>query len=95
MSGIEPTAEERAEALSHIYVDAARIVALQSGRFAVFSMARGHLLACVEAGELSQWVIEACRISGESWIKAKAEELAERNLGPPVALKATAEDLGL
>ncbi len=91
----EATEEERLEALSHRYVDAARVVALASGRYAVFSMAAGGLLAVVEAPDLSSWVIEACRVSGASWAEAKEAERRERGDAPAVALTVTAEDLGL
>lgn len=92
MTDLEPaTAEELQEALSHRYVDAARAVLLASGRFAVFSMAGGKIIACVGPEGLPAAVAEACRISGESWIHSREN----RDREPAVQVSQSARDLGL
>lgn len=92
MTDLEPaTGEELQEALSHRYVDAARAVLLASGRFAVFSMAGGEIIACVGPEGLASAVAEACRISGESWTRSREN----RDREPTVQVSGTAQELGL
>lgn len=90
-----PTEAERLEALSHCYVDAARVVALASGRYAVFAMARGDLFAIASAEELGNAVAEACRRSGSAWAELRQLEARERREEPPVPLGTTADAIGL
>ena len=88
------TEEERMEALSHRYVDAARVVLLASGRYAIFTMASGHIVAVATEAELPAAIAEACRLSAAAWNEAKAEEASRRNR-EPLQLPGTLEDLGL
>ena len=95
----DPTPEELQDALSKRYVDAARVVLCESGRFIVFSMARGDVTAVAQApDELEAGVRAAIARSAAMWeASRKAEremqELLDGGAASPVA--ATAGDLGL
>lgn len=91
----DATPEERQEALSVRYVQAARVVKLESGRFAVFTMASGHILATVDKDDLPGAIEEACQLSLESWQKAKRETAERMNVKEPIKLAVSFDDLGL
>jgi len=86
------TPEEVQEALSRRYVDAARVVRLTSGRYAVFSMARGHILAVTDEAGLAAAVVEACERSASDWEECKRIEKKEQE---PAPVAKTAGELGL
>jgi len=86
-AGLAP--EEAQELLSKVYIDAARVARTTSGKFAVFSMARGDLVAICEEPQLAAAVALACQRSAEAWIRENEQE----HSSAPAA--STIEDLGL
>ena len=92
--------EERQEALSKRYVDAARVVRLASGKFVVFSMTRGDIVGTAEEPEvnsqLGDAITEACQKSSQYWLESQARELLRKNGGEVAEpMAANAEDMGL
>lgn len=79
MTANDPTAEERAEILSHLYVHAARIVGpLDSGRFAVCAMARGQIIGMMTAADVPELIKLAAQESIRQYDLKKKEERAQR-----------------
>lgn len=100
----ELTQEEKHEAESMRYVDAARVIYLapnverETGKYVVYSMTRGQIIGVAEnspgaqdIGVLQGLVEEACRVSGELWARNREEEKTQ----PTVVVSGTAQDLGL
>lgn len=87
----ETTEAERLEALSKLYVDAARVVLVASGRYVVFSMARGDIIATVDTGGLPEAIAAACERSSAAWELSQRERLGADS----TPLDKTADALGL
>lgn len=97
------TPEQRQEALSKRYVDAARVVEVTSevptrhACWAVFSLAQGDLVGVVESEMLPMAIAEACSRSTRYWEEAKEKEALRRVQAAPPEVQKTEinlEDLG-
>lgn len=86
------TDEQKWQALSIRYVDAARVVQLPDGTFVIFSMTRGEVVGAVQrssakrdtisdaffAQELATLVTDACVRSASYWEANRRQELLRR-----------------
>lgn len=93
------TEEEKYEALSKRYVDAARVIRLDSGKFVIFSMVRGEIIGTAEEPEINSQLGEAidraCAISYQSWVESRRLEKLGHSSEPEEPMTATADEMGL
>lgn len=92
--------EERYQALSMRYVDAARVVWLsEAQKFVIFSMTRGEIIGACAASDLlsmGELVKEACQRSSEFWAASQQLERQGRwQQGPEEPMEMNAADMGL
>ena len=71
--------EQKYEARSVRYVDAARTVQLQDGTFVVYAMSEGaEIGATKDPTELASLVTQACERSAAFWVASRQKELVHR-----------------
>lgn len=85
--------EEEQEALSIRYVDAARVIRLSSGRWAVFTMRSEGIYKIVPDEGLVVAATEACVINDRGYRESKELEARPRSAKKKISLNL--EDLGL
>lgn len=93
ISNSELTEDERLDVLSKHYVEAARVVRADSGRFVVFSMTRGEIIGVTDENGLAEAVVAACQRSAETHIASMQREAEADSEAKPLSM--TAGELGL